>query len=68
MFSPSSRFLPPVRRTEPDDIWDEGADDLFDEDGNPLPVRRGFPRGLFPENAERRGGRRGSPRGGQSVP
>ena len=37
MFSPSSRFLPPVRRTEPDDIWDEGADDLFDEDGNPLP-------------------------------
>ncbi len=34
-FSPSSRFLPQVRRTEPDNIWDEGADDLFDEDGKP---------------------------------
>ena len=36
-FSPSSRFLPQVRRTEPDNIWDEGADDLFDEDGKPQP-------------------------------
>lgn len=37
-FSPSSRFLPPIRK-EAEEVWDEGADDLFDEDGRLLPRR-----------------------------
>ncbi len=54
MFSPSSRFLPPVRRTEPDNIWDEGADDLFDEDGNPQPRAPLFPGGSLRERGAAR--------------